>query len=76
MPTQTDPRQDLHRQAAGLPPQQDSRKPRDAERDASTKPQGVDTDRLEAGGNRLEADSTRQEQLGADEDGDIEQPDG
>jgi hypothetical protein len=36
----------------------------------------VDTDRLEAGGNRLEADSTRQEQLGADEDGDIEQPDG
>jgi hypothetical protein len=76
MPTQQDPRQDFQRQAADLPPRQDSGTPRDVERDASTQPQGVDTDRLEAGGNRLQADSTRQEQLGADEDGDIEQPDG
>jgi hypothetical protein len=76
MPTQQQTRSDLDRQSAGLPPQQTTRRAKDAERDASTNPQGVDTDRLEAGGNRLEADTTRQQQLGADEDGDIEQPDG
>ena len=76
MPTEQQIKQDLDRQAAGLPPLQTTGPRHDVDRDASAKPQGVDTDRLEAGGNRLEADSTRQQQLGADEDGDIEQPDG
>ncbi|MFL6592444.1 MAG: hypothetical protein ACJ8GK_07030 [Luteimonas sp.] len=76
MPTQQDTRRDLDRQSAGLPPQQADKHGPDAERDASAQPQGVDTDRLEAGGDRLEADATRKQQLGADEDGDIEQPDG
>ena len=76
MPTQQQTRSDLDRQSTGLPPQPTTRRGDDAQRDASQNPQGVDTDRLETGGNRLEADATRQQQLGADEDGDIEQPDG
>lgn len=76
MPNQQQTRQDLDRQAKGLPPLQTTQHANDAERDASAKSQGVHTDRLESGGNRLEADVTRQRQLGADEDGDIEQPDG
>ena len=76
MPTEQDIRRDLDRQSAGLPPQQTNKHGSDVERDASARPQGVDTDRLEAGSDRLEADASRKQQLGADEDGDIEQPDG
>lgn len=68
MPTEEDIRRDLRRQAAGLPPLQTTAQPRDVERDASSKPQGVDTDRLEEGGNRLEAHATRQQQPGPDSD--------
>ena len=68
MPTDQDIRRDLRRQAAGLPPLQNTTQPHDVQRDASPKPQGVDTDRLEDGGNRLEPDATRQQQPDPDSD--------